>query len=546
MHGYFWWPMIDQLDWDGALTHRVGKIHEVGIFNLRRSADGTLERHATTLVDQYAALARAGNQAAGELEFISIPADESDQGPPIGIESADPVAVNLVEIEEKKPSNGNGHGRAILALETTETAPGISSASSINTLLDAASVQPKSEDTWRGMVVFSHLRWGFVWQRPQQFLSRFARKHRILFVEEPFFDLPAGQEPRVDIHQVMPNVTVACPRLHPSHNRNPKTPELLRKFVREAMDRLNDKGDFDQPLLWYYSPMDSAWSLGYFDHCGVVYDCMDELSQFTGAPKSLIENESRLMRHCDVLFTGGYELGEKKSKQHKNVHPFGCGVDVAHFAKAADPATRIPPDVDFMSRPILGWFGVVDERVDYNMVGEMARLRPTWSFAMVGPVVKVDPNLLPHAPNLFWLGGRDYQQLPNYCRAFDVNMMCFAINRATEFINPTKGLEYMATGKPIVSTPVRDVVRQWSDIVRIARTPMEFVAAAEDALRSGKDDRVARGIELARRSSWDSTVDSMRKVIREALGAPARPSAQKPQPLTAAEIEYVYLATQGS
>ena len=125
----------------------------------------------------------------------------------------------------------------------------------------------------------------------------------------------------------------------------------------------------------------------------------------------------------------------------------------------------MPPDIDFMPRPILGWFGVVDERVDYAMVGEMARMRPDWSFAMVGPVVKVDPNLLPHSPNLFWLGGRDYQVLPNYCRAFDVNMMCFAMNAATQYINPTKGLEYMATGKPIVSTPVRDVVRQWSDIV---------------------------------------------------------------------------------
>ena len=143
---------------------------------------------------------------------------------------------------------------------------------------------------------------------------------------------------------------------------------------------------------------------------------------------------------------------------------------VEHFGKARDPQTNIPADIDFMARPILGWFGVVDERVDYAMVGEMARTRPDWCFAMVGPVVKVDPNLLPHLPNLFWMGGRDYSVLPNYCAAFDVCMMPFAMNASTQYINPTKGLEYMATGRPVISTPVKDVVRQYSDIVSIVKT----------------------------------------------------------------------------
>src|SRR5437763_120589 len=99
------------------------------------------------------------------------------------------------------------------------------------------------------------------------------------------------------------------------------------------------------------------------------------------------------------------------------------------------------------------------------MVGEMARMRPDWSFAMVGPVVKVDPNLLPHAPNLFWMGGRDYTVLPNYCRAFDICMMPFAMNASTQYINPTKALEYFSTGKPVISTPIEEVIRQYSDLV---------------------------------------------------------------------------------
>jgi UDP-galactopyranose mutase len=174
-------------------------------------------------------------------------------------------------------------------------------------------------------------------------------------------------------------------------------------------------------------------------------------------------------------------------------------------------------------------------------------MRPDWSFAMVGPVVKVDPNMLPHAPNLYWLGGRDYQQLPLYCRAFDVNMMCFALNAATQFINPTKGLEYMATGKPIVGTPVRDVVRQWSDIVRIATGAEQFVAQIEDALKAGPDDeRVQRGIALAKKSSWEQTVATMQGLIKEATVKTDRPSRQHIEPLTESELEYVYMATQGS
>jgi glycosyltransferase involved in cell wall biosynthesis len=248
-----------------------------------------------------------------------------------------------------------------------------------------------------------------------------------------------------------------------------------------------------------------------------------------------------------VVFTGGYELYLKKKQQHPNVHFFGCGVEYEHFSQAGDPNTSIPPDIDFMNRPILGWFGVVDERVDYNMVGEMARMRPEWSFAMVGPVVKVDPNLLPHFPNLYWLGGRDYSVLPNYCRAFDVNMMCFAINAATQFINPTKALEYLATGKPVVSTPVKDVVTQYSDTVEIVKTAEEFVLAAERAMKTPDTARIARGVEKAKQSSWESTVTTMQDIIKKAIVKTDRPSSKKVEALPEFDKKaFEYLATQGS
>ena len=560
--GYFWWPLVDQLDWDGALTHRVGKIHQVGLFNLTRQADGTLSRAASPLVKQFAEIIRGGNKHVGELTFLTEPTETAaDQGPPIGVEpvASSTTGAALVEVPSSR-TNGNGHGNGngkalspvIKSIESADDAPGLAAEPAASRLaLDSASspdiqVRDRKDTGKFGIVVFSHLRWGFVWQRPQQFLSRFAKKHKILFVEEPFFDVKDGQEAYVAMHKVMPNVSVAAPHMPASMNKHPSLPETLRKLVHEAIEGVNDAGEFDRPLLWYYSPMDSSWSLGHFENRGIVYDSMDELSQFSGAPRALVDNEARLMKYADIVFAGGYELSLKKKQKHNNVHFFGCGVEFEHFNKAQDPNTVVPPDIDFMGRPILGWFGVVDERVDYQLVGHIARERPDWSIAMVGPVVKVDPNLLPHAPNLFWLGGRDYQQLPNYARAFDVCMMSFAINAATEYINPTKALEYLATGKPVISTPVKDVVRQWSDLVDIAKAGDDFIKAAERALINPDRERIARGLEKARSCSWENTVKSMQSLIADAIKPEQRPSRAKIEPLNDVEIAYAYAATQGS
>jgi glycosyltransferase involved in cell wall biosynthesis len=263
--------------------------------------------------------------------------------------------------------------------------------------------------------------------------------------------------------------------------------------------------------------MDVSWSLGKLNERGVVYDCMDELSQFQGAPKELLENEKRLLESADLVFTGGHQMYLNKSRHNKNCHFFGCGVDVPHFAQARSDDTTIPPDIDFMARPILGWFGVIDERVDYPLLDKLAEVHPEWSIAMIGPVVKVDPNLLPHRPNLFWLGGRDYRVLPNYCKAFDVCLMPFAINSATQYINPTKALEYMATGKPIVSTAITDVIRNFGTVVKVAGSHDEFVTACEDAVKRADPATIQKGLELADANSWNSIVSKMMGLIDDAI-----------------------------
>ena len=551
MLGLIWWPLLDQIDWDGALRHRIGKLHEVGLFKLHRAADGTLLRTETLLVKQFRALIEGRDESVGTLAHLSQPAGDIDpQLPPLCGEAAEWTIPGTTGASSTSKTTAQT-AAATRRLLDEESVAGLAAEPQIAQKLEVslnASVRDGSTNTKKadryGIVVFSHLRWGFVWQRPQQFLSRFARKHPVLFIEEPFFDVPEGTPARLELHRVMPNVTVACPHCPPSMSTDPNLPNRLRDWTREAIESVNGRGEFDQPLHWYYSPMDSTWSLGHFATRGIVYDCMDELSMFTGAPKSLVQNEARLMEHADIVFTGGYELWLSKRKQHPNVHFFGCGVEFEHFSKAQDPATPIPPDIDFVDRPIIGWFGVVDERVDYRLIAEMAQLRRDFSFVMVGPVVKVDPNLLPHAPNLHWLGGRDYQQLPNYCKAFDVCMMSFALNASTQFINPTKALEYLATGKPVISTPVRDVVRQYTEVVEIAGTAEEFVAAAVRALHEPNRARIDAGVELAKSKSWEGTVAAMQGLIKEAISQRTAPAPVKP--LEERETAYAYVATQGS
>jgi glycosyltransferase involved in cell wall biosynthesis len=256
--------------------------------------------------------------------------------------------------------------------------------------------------------------------------------------------------------------------------------------------------------------------LGAFNEVGVVYDCMDELSQFRNAPADLLRRERLLLTNADIVFTGGYKLFTAKSAHHSNVHFFGCGVDVRHFARARDEGTSVPVDAQFDS-PVAGYFGVIDERLDYELIAQLAASNPDLSVVMVGPTAKVDPGELPQAPNIHWLGQRAYDELPRYVKGFDVCLMPFALNEATEYINPTKTLEYMAAGKPIVSTAVADVVRNFTPVVSVASTRPEFVATVERLSKERDEALIADGIAMAARASWESIVERMRSLIANAV-----------------------------
>src|SRR3954470_3135005 len=249
--------------------------------------------------------------------------------------------------------------------------------------LSAPSSQP--------LIVQSHLRWDFVWQRPQQILSRLAEHSPELFVEEPLFldDIPS---PKLEVTVPYANVFRAVPRL-PGRLRDDSERGIadIRNLVQEAISPEGHlKRLFKNPVQWFYSPMTAPGMLGAFNEVGVVYDCMDELSKFRFAHPDLTRRERLLLANAGVVFTGGHKLFESKRRHHRNVHFFGCGVDVAHFGKARLDETVVPADIAELPKPVFGYFGVIDERIDYDLIASLAERNPTASIVMLGPVVKVD------------------------------------------------------------------------------------------------------------------------------------------------------------
>jgi glycosyltransferase involved in cell wall biosynthesis len=373
------------------------------------------------------------------------------------------------------------------------------------------------------IIVHCHLRWDFVWQRPQQFLSRFSKRHRVLFCEGPLLhDESKGERNFAPYYTLrrdekFPNVTVMQTHFPASRFGDAKWVDAQRlQLLCAALDK-ELGGKFEHAVQWFYDPMAAPIFLNRVGEVANVYDCMDQLSQFKFAPPELARRERVLLHAADVVFTGGRKMWEDKIQYNDNCHFYGCGVDVAHFSAALEKSTRVPRDLALLKRPTLGYFGVVDERLDYDLIEQLADANPEWSICMIGPTCKVDPKDLPQRPNLHWMGGREYSQLPSYTKGFDVCLMPFAMNEATEFINPTKALEYMATGTPIISTAVPDVVSNFASVVKVANTADEFIALCRQNLNRPDGAAIQRGLKMANENTWEMIVAKMESHIAKAL-----------------------------
>jgi UDP-galactopyranose mutase len=370
------------------------------------------------------------------------------------------------------------------------------------------------------LICFSHLRWSFVFQRPQHLLSRCARSRRVFYVEEPIdcegqAYLEVTQDRATLVNVVVPRI----PRgLSPEESEATQA-QLLAELCRAHAIR--------EPVGWFYTPMALPLARE-LDLRACVYDCMDELSAFKGAPPQLLVREAELMAVADVVFTGGHALFEAKRDLHHNMHPFPSSVDCAHFGQAR-AGLGDPEDQAAIPGPRLGFFGVIDERMDTRLLEAVARARPEWQLVMLGPIVKIDPAELPRLPNIHYLGGKSYAELPSYIAGWDVALLPFAKNESTRFISPTKTPEYLAAGKPVVSTSIRDVVRPYAalGLARIADTPEAFVAACEAALEEPAEELRKRADPFLSKLSWDLTWQRMDELMRLAVVSRLRPSGTR-------------------
>jgi glycosyltransferase involved in cell wall biosynthesis len=359
-----------------------------------------------------------------------------------------------------------------------------------NELEHSLSKEPQAYD----MIVFCHLRWEFVYQRPQHIISRLSKDYKILLIEEPINGSSSIlRKIKTNLHVLQPHV-----------DSIEDITDILPKYISNK----------SVPVGWFYSASFSPL-LSYFEFDQVIYDCMDELALFKGASKHLIEQEKYLIAHVDTLFTGGKSLYESKKQMHQNVHCFPSSVDYDHFVKAKN-GIESPRDIQHISTPIVGYFGVIDERIDLKLLEDTALKCPNVSFVMIGPLAKIEDNELPKLDNIHYLGMKTYQELPNYLKHFDIAMMPFALNEATKFISPTKTLEYMASGKPIISTKITDVVRDYQHCVHLIDSSEDFTSGIQDLIKHQNQSTLEKDYqEILTKTSWNHTVEHMKGLMKK-------------------------------
>jgi glycosyltransferase involved in cell wall biosynthesis len=357
-------------------------------------------------------------------------------------------------------------------------------------------------------LVMSHLRWDFVFQRPQHLLTRCSRDNRVFFWEEPILD---AQDAFLEHRSPSDGLHILIPHL-PAGLDEAQTYSLQRLLLAQLLEE-HSIAEF---VLWYYTPMAVHFTRD-LSAQAVVYDCMDELSAFRGAPPGLRAAEAELFSRADLVFTGGQTLFQSKRPQHPSVHCFPSSIDRHFFSKAREIRNEVA-DQAGIPRPRLGFCGVIDERLDISLLGSLAAARPDWHFVLIGPVVKIAEADLPHASNIHYLGAKQYQDLPTYLAGWDVGLLPFALNESTRFISPTKTPEYLAAGLPVVSTAITDVVTPYgvSGLVHIAASPAEFIAAVEAALPTkNSQQRLDKVDKFLSQNSWDLTWSRMARLIAE-------------------------------
>jgi glycosyltransferase involved in cell wall biosynthesis len=361
------------------------------------------------------------------------------------------------------------------------------------------------------IICFCHIRWNFVYQRPQHLMRRFSQHNRVFFIEEPVFE--SSGKAFMEVNIVRDNIWIVTPHLSERY-----TPDEIVFHQRILLSSLYNEYEIKNYIHWFYTPMALAIS-NHLQPEIIIYDCMDELSNFKYAPLELKLKEKELFRIADLVFTGGYNLYEAKKNDHHNIYPFPSSIDKDHFLQART-LTKEPEEQADISRPIFGFYGVIDERFDVEIIREVASLKSEWEFVIIGPVIKIDPAILPQLNNIHYLGARKYEQLPSYLSGWDVAMIPFLLNDSTKYISPTKTPEYLAAGVPVISSSIVDVVTPYAinNLVHIADNAEDFIKAGEKELAiTDKNDWMNRVDLFLKENSWDQTWSQMMHHVHSAL-----------------------------
>lgn len=453
--GYTWWPVIDHLDWDGALLHQTGHIHPVGIYRLERLPGGKLERVPTGLRDAYRSLIEGGNTTAGPL----------------------------VETESQREH------RAARAAATAASRP--------------------APLGWP-VIVHSTAPWAnMLWKRPHHIFSQLSRRHRVLYVEPPVWS--EGEErPRAGLgfHPVFPNLYSLAMHLPVALKDNPKTAgRECRRLLAETLAEAPLAGRFDHPVHWFADGAAAAMFAGHFDARLTVSDLSDQVP------------DPALLAGVDVVFTSNAGIRDAVQAVGGQSILVNDGVAVRHFARTNSRRVAIPNDINFVPRPILGYFGTIDTRLDYGLIAALADADPDWSIVMVGPVTGIDPAGLPRRKNIFWIGPRPYGEMPDYAHGFQVALAPFAVTDAVRYHRPLKVGEYLMAGRPVVSTALPEIRREFGELVAVTASSEEFIAACRAAVDHPDQERIRLAQRFVARQKWTNTVLVMERHVEETLAA---------------------------
>jgi len=369
-------------------------------------------------------------------------------------------------------------------------------------------------------ILASIIQWYEVWQRPQHFASNLSRKYKTCYISPVPVHHIVGQ-----VHvwlsrrlkRLAQRLWVFVPLLLPGENKVGLIRALNRLlwvgYAKEAALRLGTA----RPVVWINFPFNPRLAKSLSPRA-VVYDVMDEFVEFSIAPRKARRMEEEVLNRASFVSTGTYALYEKKTALHPHVRYIPCGVDFELFNSVVKRKPPRPQDFPKARAPVFGYFGTLNERIDAELIEEVARRRPGWLFVLIGPIQRSYGGTR-QLGNVYYLGLKPYKLLPTYLAHFDVCTMPYRITEATKSISPVKLLEYFAAGKPVITTRIPDVLRFYESLVWVVDGADDFITKGEALLRMIQSGHLSydQYVEVARQRSWEQMAEQMVSGIMEVL-----------------------------